>query len=520
MSLADPVSTDADLVAGVLAGDQASFAAVYDRYADRLYDFAQSMLRERQDAADAVADAFVTAAEKLSQLRDPSLLRPWLYSVTRRECLRRLEQRKRVAYDAEDRLVVMPDENLGPAELAEAEALRRLVWDAAAGLNDRDRAVLDLHLRQGLDGAELAEALDVKPSHAYTMMNRLRGQLERSIGALTIARLGRDECEELDRVLADWDGRFSPLVRKRVSRHVDDCEVCERRRAVLANPFAAAFAAIAPLAAPAGLRERVLDSVQLVAHRPRRWWRRHLVAIVIAGVVLGTLVATAWLWPGEGEPGSAPTTGAPTTTTPTGPTTEPSASPRPAVLQVDRTSVDLSAARAAVVTLTNTGEQDLTFDATPSRAWVTLSAGSGTLAPGTSAQLTVSRGSLPEGRSAASIAISSNGGDAQVSVTAALADPPVVGRVTITSDSCSGGRLLQVAVTVRDESPVRSVRLVWSGPGNGSTELSRSGSRTWRGTVGPFPAVDHPLAMRVTAVDALGQSASRTTTMNIDPCPG
>jgi len=516
MSLADPVSTDADLVAGVLAGDQASFAAVYDRYADRLYDFAQSMLRERQDAADAVADAFVTAAEKLSQLRDPSLLRPWLYSVTRRECLRRLEQRKRVAFDAEDRLVVMPDENLGPAELAEVEALRRLVWDAAAGLNDRDRAVLDLHLRQGLDGTELAEALDVKPSHAYTMMNRLRGQLERSIGALTIARLGRDECEDLDLLLADWDGRFSPLVRKRVARHVDDCEVCDRRRAVLANPFAAAFAAIAPLAAPAGLRDRVLDGVQLVAHRPRRWWRRHLVPVLISGVLLGTVVATAWLWPGEGEPGSAPTTGPPVTTAPT---TGPTPSLRPAVLQVDRRSVDLGAGRTAVVTLTNTGERNLTFEATSSHAWVTLSAATGTIEPGGSARLTVSRGALSEGRSTATIALSSNGGDASVSVTAARTEPPVVGRAKVTSDSCSGGRLLQVAVTVDDESSLRSVRLAWSGPSNGSTGLSRSGSRTWHGVVGPFP-IGGEVAMRVTAVDEHGQSTSRTTSMNVDPCPG
>ena len=48
-------ASDADLVAGVLAGDRDAFAQVYDKYADRLHDFAFSMLRQREDAMDAVA---------------------------------------------------------------------------------------------------------------------------------------------------------------------------------------------------------------------------------------------------------------------------------------------------------------------------------------------------------------------------------------------------------------------------------------------------------------------------------
>src|SRR5689334_15115980 len=96
---------DADLVAGVLAGDRDAFARLYDKYADRLHDFAYSMLRQREDAMDAVADAFVTTAERLDQLRDPDRLRPWLYSVVRRECLRRLRQRSRTAYTDDDAML-------------------------------------------------------------------------------------------------------------------------------------------------------------------------------------------------------------------------------------------------------------------------------------------------------------------------------------------------------------------------------------------------------------------------------
>ena len=80
-----PGPTDAELVARVLAADREAFATVYDRYGNRLYDFAYSMMRHREDAADAVADSFLTFAERLTQLRDPDRLRPWLYAVVRSE---------------------------------------------------------------------------------------------------------------------------------------------------------------------------------------------------------------------------------------------------------------------------------------------------------------------------------------------------------------------------------------------------------------------------------------------------
>src|SRR5689334_18523136 len=108
------------------------------------------MLRHREDAADAVADSFILFAERLGQLREPDRLRPWLYAIVRSECLRKLKARKRVSYGDDEQLIQMADDGATPEQSAETAALQQLVWDAAAGLADRDRALLDLHLRQGL----------------------------------------------------------------------------------------------------------------------------------------------------------------------------------------------------------------------------------------------------------------------------------------------------------------------------------------------------------------------------------
>jgi RNA polymerase sigma factor (sigma-70 family) len=258
---ADPRS-DAELVRAVLAGDRGAFAAVYDRYADRLHDFCWSLLRDRDEAADATQDAFLVAAERLGQLRDPERLRPWLYAVARSQALRRARARQRVA--PEEDMIDRPDTAAGPELAAERADLRELVWNAAAGLSERDRAVLDLHLRHGLEGAELGEAIGVSASHTYVLLSRLRDQVERSLGALLVARLGRRDCPDLARLLVGWDGRFSPLVRKRVARHVDGCDRCGERRRALASPLAL-LAAVPPLPAPTWLRGQVLERLQLTA---------------------------------------------------------------------------------------------------------------------------------------------------------------------------------------------------------------------------------------------------------------
>src|ERR1700756_729246 len=81
---------DREVVAAIVAGDPDGIAEAYDRYAMPLYSYCRSLLREPADAADAVQDTFLVATAKLRDLRDPAKLRPWLYAVARKECVRRL----------------------------------------------------------------------------------------------------------------------------------------------------------------------------------------------------------------------------------------------------------------------------------------------------------------------------------------------------------------------------------------------------------------------------------------------
>jgi RNA polymerase sigma factor (sigma-70 family) len=522
--------SDAELVAGVLDGDRDAFAAVYDRFGDRLYDFAHSMLRQREDAEDAVADSFVLVAERIGQLRDPDRLRPWLYAIVRSECLRRLKARKRVAYGGEVQLVDMADASITPEAEAEVSALRELVWDASAGLADRDRALLDLHLRQGLEGAELGEAMGVTASNGYVMVNRLKAQVERSLGALLIARLGRDDCDGLDAILVDWDGRFSPLVRKRVARHVDDCDVCSDRRRGLVSPLAL-LAGVPLVAAPLSLRDRVVDT-QLVAFSGpttgsnTSFMTRRRNQVTAAAAAAAVIAGTVLLWPGDAEdtaPSAASETSSPEPTPTDIPTPSTPDEPVSGTLTVSTRVIDLgSDGSSAPVTLTNTGGSPVTFRVGTSVPWLSVSTAGGSIPGGGSTTVVVAaqRSNIPEGRARGSISIVWDGGTVPVTVRLTKGQAPTVGRPSVGASTCgSGGRTVKVSATASDDSGLATVVLRWTGPsGRGRATMSSSGSG-WSGAMGPFP-VGQKVTLSVTATDEEGNSATGpSTTTNVDPCP-
>lgn len=260
-SEADPAGDGDDelLVERARAGDRGAFEAIVARYGDRVHDFCWSVSRHTRAAADATAATFAVASDRMDALRHPGGLGPWLFAIARREAVRERPDGGR------SRHAGSPTTSLeNPSEIA---------WAAAGDLSPRDRVLLALDIRQGLDGQALAEAIGSSPDDAYLAAARLRAKVERAIGALLVARLGRENCPGLDTLLSGWDGGLVRLVRTRVARHVEQCPTCSAGRAALPSPVAL-LAAMPLVAIPAELRARMLDQVApaggVVPRRGRR----------------------------------------------------------------------------------------------------------------------------------------------------------------------------------------------------------------------------------------------------------
>jgi RNA polymerase sigma-70 factor, ECF subfamily len=95
-------ATEEQIVSAAIAGDEAAFTQLVERYRGELQVHAYRMLGSLEDAQDALQEAFFRAWNRRGTYRRESTFRAWLYRITTNACLRILERRPRrlVPYDA------------------------------------------------------------------------------------------------------------------------------------------------------------------------------------------------------------------------------------------------------------------------------------------------------------------------------------------------------------------------------------------------------------------------------------
>lgn len=79
-------TTDAELVARVLGGREEEFATLVQRHQPRLMRYAARLLGTREDAEEAVQDAFVRAFRALARCQSPDRFGAWLFTILVNRC--------------------------------------------------------------------------------------------------------------------------------------------------------------------------------------------------------------------------------------------------------------------------------------------------------------------------------------------------------------------------------------------------------------------------------------------------
>jgi RNA polymerase sigma-70 factor, ECF subfamily len=90
-------SSDAALVAAALRGERAADEQLYLRHVSAVAAVAVRLLGRGSEAEDVVQDSFVTALQRLPQLREPDLFRAWVVRIAVRAAHRRFRKRRLLA---------------------------------------------------------------------------------------------------------------------------------------------------------------------------------------------------------------------------------------------------------------------------------------------------------------------------------------------------------------------------------------------------------------------------------------
>jgi RNA polymerase sigma-70 factor, ECF subfamily len=76
-------------------GDRTSFARLVEHYYPRALRFAMQMLHHREDAEEAVQDAFIRVHDNLARFREDAPFDPWFFRILGNRCRTLMAKRKR-----------------------------------------------------------------------------------------------------------------------------------------------------------------------------------------------------------------------------------------------------------------------------------------------------------------------------------------------------------------------------------------------------------------------------------------
>lgn len=145
-------TTDIELMQRVAKGDEVALRALIERYRERLYRLAYSLLGDSA-AEDAVQETFIRLWTRARRYNPRYSLATWLYTLCCRLCYDELRRRRR-HYE----MMMQVADTMIDVSTMEAEELRLLLQQATLTLPPKQRIVYQLREVEGLSTEETAVA--------------------------------------------------------------------------------------------------------------------------------------------------------------------------------------------------------------------------------------------------------------------------------------------------------------------------------------------------------------------------
>jgi RNA polymerase sigma-70 factor (ECF subfamily) len=167
-------SSQADLISAAAGGDEGAFDALVGPLIEPGYKLAAVMLRDAEEARDAVQEACLIAWKKLGQLRSQGGLRPWFLAIVANQC----RTRRRMRWWS---VITLPAIRIEP-DVSRSDLDSDIDLDRELRkLSATERAALLLFFYMDLPLVEVARVLKVSPHAAKSRVHRAVVKLRMSM---------------------------------------------------------------------------------------------------------------------------------------------------------------------------------------------------------------------------------------------------------------------------------------------------------------------------------------------------
>jgi RNA polymerase sigma-70 factor (ECF subfamily) len=186
--------SDEELVQQSRRGDRMAFQALVEKYERRVYAVAYGLLGNREDALDAVQEAFVKVHRSLDRFQGKSSFYTWLYRIAVNAAIdlgRKGSHRQEVEFREE----IEPDEERGeypvapasedPSERLMRKELGEIIEDAIGKLPSDQRTAIVLREIEGLSYKEIAGIMGCSEGTVMSRLHYGRKKLQEILGSRT-----------------------------------------------------------------------------------------------------------------------------------------------------------------------------------------------------------------------------------------------------------------------------------------------------------------------------------------------
>jgi len=183
--------TDKQLMAEFLQGKKEAFVALFQRYKQKVLNFALRLLGNRADAEDVTSDVFVTVLKKKYRIDPNAKFATWLFTITRNFCISKIRKRNRTVSmwfqskeTEEDAEWEIPDENPLPDEEARKREEIKMVKKGIQNLPLPQKEALILREYHNFSYEEIAKIMNCSLEQVKILIYRGRERLRTELSPL------------------------------------------------------------------------------------------------------------------------------------------------------------------------------------------------------------------------------------------------------------------------------------------------------------------------------------------------
>lgn len=136
-------------------------------YQVSMYRFALGILRNEQDAEDALSAAIIKAYEHLASLRDKNKFKAWIMSIIANEAKNMISKNSRLQ---------LVDDVTVFGEAVEED--HNTIWDSVMELGEQHRQIIVLYYYDGFSTREIARILKIREGTVKSRLSRARQSLK------------------------------------------------------------------------------------------------------------------------------------------------------------------------------------------------------------------------------------------------------------------------------------------------------------------------------------------------------